>query len=450
MPTRDESIHVHSGCTQLDVDLTFGCDAAGRLLDPHRVGTLTDDGSGLCFAYHPDFLARPLPVSPIRAPVRSGAIVHDNAAFDGVPGLLADSLPDWWGRAVQDRALLESMRAPVRPLGTLDRLAALGRDGMGAITFRSPVEATEQGTGTFVAVDLAAISGQARRLVGGSDKPLLPALRSAGVPAGGAQPKLVAALRQGMGGEFDLLAQDAARSASQIDQALPPGYVHCLVKLNLGAKSTRFGRESGAVEAAYAAMAGRAQIEMPPTLLIEDGDGVRHFVVERFDRFGAGGIGRLHLHSASGLLHASHRLPSLDYRTLLLLGKRLTHSPATAVEGLRRAAFNVFAHNRDDHARNFAFVMDAAGAWRMSPAYDLMFSDGINGHHSTSVADETLAPTRRHLERLGAECDLDTSDVRIVIEQVIDAVGEWPAIAQSLGIGASVRRDLERIFSSHR
>lgn len=153
------------------------------------------------------------------------------------------------------------------------------------------------------------------------------------------------------------------------------------------------------------------------------------------------------MHTASGLLHASFREPSLDYEMLMKLAQGLTHAVPASLEVLRRAAFNVFTHNRDDHARNFAFLMDDAGQWSFSPAYDLMYSEGLNGHHTTSVADESLSPGRKQLEQLADRRDLPMGAARAAIDEVIDQVGQWRTVAASLEIASPVIDRLQRVFT---
>ena len=129
------------------------------------------------------------------------------------------------------------------------------------------------------------------------------------------------------------------------------------------------------------------------------------------------------------------------------LGQSLTRSAPTALEIFRRTVFNVFTHNRDDHARNFAFLVEAACQRSFSPAYDVMYSDGINGHHTTSIAGESLTPGRATLEQLAARRDLPPVDARQVIDQVIDQVGQWSSVAATLKIAARVITQLERLFT---
>ena len=433
---------------RLEVGLAFGTAAAGSPLPERRLGTLAEDGPRIYFEYDPAFLAAPLPVSPLRTKVAAGLFEHSDPEFDRLPGLIADSAPDGWGRTVQERAFASRGFDPLS-LTILDRLAAVGSAGMGALTFR-PVDVARDDAAdsrTSWPLDLPDLAAQAVRLYEGSAETLLPALRLGGGSPGGARPKVLAGLAERDGGSVDLIAGVTSALLLGTTAALPPDYVPYLIKFGAGNDVRRFGRDVGAIEHAYACMARGAGLDMPPTRLLGAEDGERHFATARFDRFGPGGVGRRHMHTVGGLLHANFRIPSLDYRQILQLGLFLTRSVPTALEILRRAAFNVFTHNRDDHVRNFAFLMDDTGQWTFSPAYDLTYSDGINGHHTTSVANVTQQPGRAQLEYLANELDLPPGPVQAMLDQVIDQVGQWPSVARELGIAGATISQLERVFT---
>jgi serine/threonine-protein kinase HipA len=194
-----------------------------------------------------------------------------------------------------------------------------------------------------------------------------------------------------------------------------------------------FGEDVGAVEAAYARVAERAGLAMPPTRLLTDATGQRHFAVQRFDRFGPGGRGRVHMHTAGGLLHASFREPSLDYEGLLALTWQLTGSYAEVRQTFRRMAFNVFMYNRDDHAKNFAFLMEADGSWSLAPAYDLMYSTGMNGRHTTAISGVDDWPTLAQLSAVGRQASLETAHVAADLDKVRSAVADVTTVLRDLG-----------------
>jgi hypothetical protein len=155
-------------------------------------------------------------------------------------------------------------------------------------------------------------------------------------------------------------------------------------------------------------MAAAAGVEMPQTHLFMSAQQNRFFGIKRFDRVGDQ---RFHMHSLSGLLHADHRFPSLDYKDILRATFLLTKDMRDVEKAFRLAVFNVFAHNRDDHAKNFSFIMDQEYRWHFSPAYDLTFSSGSSGEHATTIMGEGKRPTIDHLIKLGSSAGLTKNSI---------------------------------------
>ncbi len=213
---------------------------------------------------------------------------------------------------------------------------------------------------------------------------------------------------------------------SGVDE-LPEGWTHWLVKFALGTD----GADDGRLEHAYMRMAEAAGIAVPPHRLFAQG---RFFGVQRFDREGPSR--RLHMHTLGGLLHADYRLPSCDYDQLLRVARALTGDVRAVTECFRRMVFNVVAHNRDDHAKNFAFLMDARGQWSLSPAYDLVFARGPGGEHTMTIDGEGKAPTKEGVLRLGARHGIDRAAALEIIERVDDAVAGWRVLARDSGAQA--------------
>jgi len=185
-------------------------------------------------------------------------------------------------------------------------------------------------------------------------------------------------------------------------------------------------------------MAEAAGVEVPRTQVLgttkrEPG----YFAVQRFDRVGTK---RRHTHTLGGLLHLPHGYPGLDYRDLLKVTRQLTRDESAVAEMFRRACFNVFARNRDDHTRNFAFLMDERGSWQPSPAYDLTFASGPGGEHTMLVAGEGRAPTREHLLELAQQ-----SDVRhgaAIVDDVRAAVDRFKDFSDQAGVPARLRNSV--------
>ena len=208
---------------------------------------------------------------------------------------------------------------------------------------------------------------------------------------------------------------------------LPDDYEHWMVKF---ANSTD-GADAGAIEYVYALMAKESGVEMMPVHLFEASKGAGYFATQRFDRIGNR---RFHMHTASGLLHSDFRIPSLDYEDLITLTGVLTQDTREVEKMYRLAVFNMLSHNRDDHSKNFSFLMDHMGEWKLSPAYDLTFSSGPRGQHSTMVMGEGQSPSIDHLARLGAEANLKHAKIDEIIEQTKHALHQWENLAINYGV----------------
>lgn len=208
---------------------------------------------------------------------------------------------------------------------------------------------------------------------------------------------------------------------------LPENYEHWIVKF----ANSSDGVDAGAIEYVYALMAKEAGVEMMPVNLFEASKGAGYFATKRFDRIGNQ---RFHMHTASGLLHSDFRAPSLDYVDLITLTGILTKDIREVEKMYRLAVFNVLSHNRDDHSKNFSFLMDAEGIWKLSPAYDLTFSSGPRGQQSTMVMGEGQFPTIDHLVKLGIEAHLKRDKIDAVIQQTKNALNQWEILATNHGV----------------
>lgn len=341
------------------------------------VGTLSDFGRDTVFEYDASFLMRGIHPAPFRLPLRPGVQVYDRSGNMGTFGLFEDSLPDGWGRHLVDVAFRKRHgRLPT----VLERLACVGSNGMGALVYEPEDELAEE-----VAVcDLPALAKSAMAFDAGRAEDVLPAVRKAGGSSGGARPKVFIGFNPTTG-------EVCPESVS-----LPDGFEHWIVKFT----TRRDGKNAGVEEYRYYEKALSAGVTMMPSRLIETKAGT-FFATKRFDRTDAGG--RLHFASAAGLLHADYRTPGDEYALLFKLTDALLHDYSAKQELFRRVTLNVLEHNRDDHLKNFGFLMDAAGNWSLAPFYDFTLSDGPNGWQTLSVAGEGRNPTQADLDRLAKE-----------------------------------------------
>lgn len=375
------------------------------------------------FEYAPEFLAAPLLVSPFHLMAEPGVRPAPRDPFDGLHGLFNDSLPDGWGRLLLDRRLRKA-GIDHHMLTPLDRLSAVGQGGMGALAYRP--ELAEEGRGDG---DLDWFVEQVEMIQGNMDTADIDALQGAQGGSAGARPKI-------------MIGFDRGRDSFVIDygQALAPGEERWIVK----SRSAEDPPGIGAEEQAYALMARAAGLRMAETHLFHTRKGNRLFATKRFDRMPGG---RLHMHTASGLLNASHREASVNYAMLHKLTFLMTRDSGEVLEMFRRMVFNVYARNRDDHAKNHAFLMGADGLWRLSPAYDLTFSAGPGGEHSADVAGEGRAPGTAHMLKVAEAASISPRIAKTAIDEVRAVIARWRDFADEAGLAAARRSELDRLLN---
>lgn len=360
------------------------------------VGTLSEIGQEIAFEFTPSFLTFPLPLAPFRLPARSGISFYDRTKGGELFGVFEDSLPDGWGRRLQD----DFFQRQIGRLPTIfERLAYVGLDGMGALVYRPEVE-TDVIDKT---IDLATLAKSAMDFDAGEAPIVLAEVRRAGGSSGGARPKVAI----GYNPQTKEICPD--------QEELPSGFEHWLVKF----PNQQDAHNAGELEWQYAKLAIAAGVEMSACQLIQTAVG-NFFATRRFARTKNGG--RLHFASAAGLLDVNFRIPGNEYRTLFRLTDALTRDYSAKKELFRRTTLNVLAHNRDDHLKNFGFLMDSEGVWRLAPFYDFTYSTGSNGWQTLSVAGEGRNPGPKDLLRLANEVNLSLKDAQEIITHVTDVI----------------------------
>jgi serine/threonine-protein kinase HipA len=265
-------------------------------------------------------------------------------------------------------------------------------------------------------VELGELVEAAREAMRGESGHVLAELLKSGMTPGGAQPKA-------------LLSISHDFSEIRLDDPAPDDFDSWLVKFD-----TEPVLHEGRIEAAYAAMAREAGIDVPVTHLLEAGGGC-HFLTKRFDRSADGE--RLHLHSFSGLTHTPLR-DGLDYSEWMDLARDLTGDWRVVEEIFRRAVFNVVAANDDDHGRNHAFLMDGGGAWKLAPAFDLTLATYplASGFRAVRVMGKAGNITRSDLKKLGKSQGVRRLDE--TIDRVSGAIDKWTSISTALGLPGSI------------
>jgi serine/threonine-protein kinase HipA len=398
---------------------------------------LTDTSPVARFEYSADFMGVGLEVSPLMMPLSSTvyqfpALGRD--AFHGLPGLLADSLPDRFGNTLIDAWLATQGRAP-GSFGPIERLCYTGARGMGALEFRpvkGPRARKSEKLRLEALVELASQILQHRHDLQASFAPgsvhvgLTEILR-VGTSAGGARPKALIAWNR-----------DTQEVRSGQVKA-PEGFSYWLLKFDgvSGAGDHELKDPKGftRVEYAYSLMARASGIEMAECRLLEEGPR-KHFMTLRFDRTVSGS--KFHMQTLGALAHLDYNQPRAhSYEQAFQVLRQLGLTAASREELYRRCVFNLISRNQDDHVKNIAFLMDERGTWSLSPAYDLTYGyDPANlwmSQHQMSVNGKFEGFTREDLMKLADTVSLSRSTAADLIEEVGRAVSRWEEFAAVAG-----------------
>ncbi len=419
----------------------------------HSVGAVAwlADRDYAAFEYDPTFLDLGLDVSPVHMGLeaaRRGDAIFSFPALNrdtylGLPGLLADALPDKFGNRIIDAWLTRQGRNS-SDFSPVERLCYTGRRGMGALEFTpatidrydtaTPLEVTALVELTEVIMrDRHALETRLGGTERGSTDAILDILR-VGTSAGGARPKAV-------------IAMDAHGNVMSGQTRAPAGYDYWIIKFD-GVTDLELGepKHFGRIEYAYYLMALDAGIHMSECRLLEEHDRA-HFMTRRFDRVDGN---KLHLQSLCGIAHYDFNLPGgYGYEQAFAIMRRLRLSKADAAQQYRRMVFNVIARNLDDHTKNIAFLMGPDGHWQLSPAYDLTYAHNPKGRwtsrHQMSINGKRDQFTRQDL--------LDVADAislrrpQAIIDEVVEAVARWPEFAATAAVPGQIVR---QIAAEHR
>jgi serine/threonine-protein kinase HipA len=403
------------------------------------------------FQYVPEFVTSGIEVAPLMMPLRDAPYEFPalpREAFKGLPGLLADSLPDKYGNALIDAWLARQGRTP-ESFNPVERLCYTGVRGMGALEFKPAIFGqANQGNQLEVAelVNLANNILDDRKsftghLSGGNDARAIEDIFRVGTSAGGARAKAILAWNENTG-EF---------RSGQVPH--DKGFTYWLMKFdgihNNRDKELADPQGYGLTEYAYYLMATDAGIDMADCRLHHEG-GRAHFMTKRFDRTDVGE--KLHMQTLCAMMHYDFNQPdAYSYEQALQTIRRIDMPTADVEQQFRRAAFNVIARNHDDHVKNIAYLMNKSGEWRLSPAFDVAYSYNpagawtsrhqmsINGKRDGLLADDLLA--------LGKSAAIKPARARDIIDDVDRSVRSWKQFAESAGVDA---RTADRIAAAHR
>ena len=394
------------------------------------------------FEYDSSFVDRGLEPSPLMMPVREGRVYSfaglDRETFKGLPGMLADSLPDTYGRALFDKWLALTGRTSSNPIETL---CFLGKRCMGALEFEPAMDIAYDPNARFEIDSLVSVASDALAQkssfgvnLNDDKKTAIAEILRLGTSAGGQRAKAIIAYNSDTG----------EVCSGQVET--PAGFEYYLIKLDgvsatVGLKATgNYGR----LEYSFYKLAKACGIEMTECSLIEE-NGRAHFLTKRFDRQNGR---KVHMQTLCGIAHFDYRLRRAYSYEQAFNVMRALHLPySEAQEMFRRLVFNVVVRNQDDHTKNISFLMDENGKWRLSPAYDMGYAynpqGGWTATHQMSVNGKFDGITRDDLLVFARQNNI--KDSASIIDGICDAASNWPALAADCGVP---RKTTETIFSN--
>ena len=363
------------------------------IFNEKRIGTLALLNKSkidlLAFQYEDEWIKNGFSISPFSLPLENKVFIPKIDPFNGMFGVFSDSLPDGWGKLLVDRTLKKNNINPFE-ITSLDRLAIVGNSGMGGLEYIPQYDFEIKSE----IKDLDELALSCKKILNTEYSENLDELFLLGGSSGGARPKILTNIN----GEDWII-----KFPSKFDND------------NIGKQ-----------EYDYSLCAKKCGIFMPETKLFPSKNCSGFFGVKRFDREknSENKIKKIHMVSVSGLLETSHRIPNLDYDILMKLTLKLTNDFEEVKKIYRLMCFNIFAHNRDDHSKNFSFLYnEIKRKWELSPAYDLTYSNSIGGEHATTIAGNGKNPTIKDIlkvaENIGLKKD-ESEKIALEIKKIVE------------------------------
>ena len=389
----------------------------------YQLGVLAEEGRDLLFEYSAQAIARGLELSPFKLPLSNKSFGDFPEHQLRLPGLIYDALPDGWGMLLMDR-LFRTEGRNTASISALERLAFIGDNAMAALAFepadRMALEPQD--------VTLLQLAEDVRHVFEDESEALLRKLALMGGSPHGARPKVLV--------NFDRKNNRMSNSESGLGTPMlvkfPAEYEH---------------KEVCAVEALYARIASASGIRVPVTEYFDLDTQLSAFGTERFDRLD--GL-RIPMHTAAGAAQVDFRVSQLDYVALLRLTQFVIRDAREVLQAFARCVFNVVFNNRDDHSKNFSFLMEKNGQWKFSPAYDLTFNQGPRGEHQMDVCGEAGAPGRKHLLELASKTGVSEKSAAETIERIVTVAAHFTDFVSDLPIKTETLNLIEKSVKANR
>ncbi|MGH8382405.1 type II toxin-antitoxin system HipA family toxin [Pseudomonas sp.] len=362
----------------------------------------------IVFEYSDEAKLKGLELSSFRLPLEGAKLRRDFPSHQlGLPGPVYDSLPDGWGMLLMDR-LFRSRRLNTARIGALERLAYIGNNAMGAMSFE-PVAPEGQEPGVDIPLDL--LAAEVQEVLHGEGEEFLQTLLLVGGSPQGARPKALV-YRNPQTGTYTT--------------AVTPGFETWLIKFPAKEENA----EVCAIEMVYAECLRMCGIQTPDTQYFSLPNGLAAFASKRFDRQDGQ---RVPMQSLAAFTGGDYKVPGvLDYVNFLRATQMCTNDVREKALAFERAVFNVAFNNRDDHPKNFAYIMSSTGEWKLAPAYDVTFCEGPGGYHQMDVMGEAMAIKREAMLRLAGEAEVAEDIAGVIIDNICTVASQFAAIADNL------------------
>ena len=429
-------------------------DVASVKYKEYEVGAISFDteiGVG-SFEFEPRFIETGIELSPIKMPLSQKIYSFPEAdplAFYGLPGMIADSLPDDFGNAVLNAWVASQGKSP-SDITPIERLKYTGKRGVGALTYHPATR--ERNLNASQDIEIHSLISIAQEVLDKrehfrvdlgtqdqEDKEAMLALLSVGVSAGGARPKAVLAFNH----DFSQVR------SGQTD--VPQGFTHHIMKFD-GVSEHHKDKETfgdplgyGAMEYVYFLMATACGIEMMPCRLLDEGKR-RHFITQRFDREGNT---KRHVQTLNGLVHVSYKQVGLySYAELLVTARELKLSADDAMQIFRRMVFNIVARNHDDHSKNVSFMLDDQNQWKLAPAYDLAYSykpgsRWVNSHWMKLNGKQDNFTREDFYSFIKLSPVFSKKKIDQTIDEITEHVSKWKLLSTEHGVPGSLIKSIE-------
>ncbi|MFT6121657.1 MAG: serine/threonine-protein kinase HipA [Oleiphilaceae bacterium] len=402
------------------------------LSDGSRIvaGELASDKSGkIYFGYDQTYIEKYPTLSPFKLLPSTQPQATEDSTHNGLYGVFGDSLPDGWGHLLMDRTFRQ-LGYQLGNITALDRLAYMGSHTMGALTYSPQNLSTNPDT----VLSLHEFGQKAISVHEGNDQEVINNIAQAGGSPGGARPKA-------------LIGFDGKNITTNPDNNLPKWLI------KFGSSALLLKHEEGLVESIYMTMAEESGCTMPEFHLFDNSFGTQWLAMKRFDvnQISDNASGRYHMHSVCGLLDADFKMPSLDYEDLIRATHALTNRPSDAIELFRRMIFNLLSSNCDDHSKNFAFIQDDQGKWRLSPYYDVCYTPVGYGEQTTALKGYGKEVPGKTILELGKMAGLQNKgQIKTIVSQIVEVLSTFNAKAKAIGLTKDAQSMISKTLESIR